>query len=62
MLVLSRLENQTVLIGDEIRVRVVRVGGGRVRLGITAPQGTRVMREEVLEASDAEGKETQEGA
>lgn len=62
MLVLTRRLGEGVLIGNDVRVRVVRLNGGRVRLAITAPTGTRVMREEALEASDAEWKETQEGA
>ena len=45
MLVLTRKVNQSVLIGHKIVVQVVETGG-RVRLGISAPQSVRVVRAE----------------
>ena len=47
MLVLSRKPSETILIGGEIRVTVVRIGTGNVRIGIDAPRGTVILREEV---------------
>ena len=47
MLVLSRAENQKIMIGDDVVITVVALTGGRVRLGITAPRATTVDREEV---------------
>lgn len=47
MLVLSRKIGERILIGDEISVTVVRVGPSGVRLGIIAPSGLTVMREEL---------------
>ena len=47
MLVLSRQLGQTVVIGDNIEVKVVGIGGGRVRLGIEAPRQVSVHRQEV---------------
>jgi carbon storage regulator len=47
MLVLSRKIGERSLIGDEISVTVVRVGPSGVRLGIVAPSGLTVMREEL---------------
>jgi carbon storage regulator len=48
MLVLSRKLNETIVIGDNIRVTLVGIGGHQVRLGIEAPGEIRVMREELL--------------
>jgi carbon storage regulator len=48
MLVLSRKVGERILVGDQIRITVVRVGNGGVRLGIEAPDGTAVVREELL--------------
>lgn len=62
MLVLTRKLGEAVCIGDDVQVRVIRLGGGRVRLGITAPVEVRVVREEVMKATDAERKETQDGS
>ncbi|NUQ64234.1 MAG: carbon storage regulator [Pirellulales bacterium] len=47
MLVLSRKINEEIVIGDNIRVRLVKVGGGRARLGITAPADVSVRRAEL---------------
>ena len=47
MLVLSRKVGERVLLGDNIRITIVRVSGGGVRLGIEAPTDVAVVREEV---------------
>lgn len=47
MLVLSRKVGERILLGDKIRITVVRVSGGGVRLGIEAPSDVAVVREEV---------------
>lgn len=47
MLVLSRKIGERILIGEEISITVVRVAQGGVRLGIIAPSGLAVMREEL---------------
>lgn len=54
MLVLSRKVGESFVIGDSITVTVVRVIGGGVRLGIEAPEGYTVVREELrhLEGQD----------
>jgi carbon storage regulator len=51
MLVLTRLEGESLVIGDNIRVTVVEVSGGRVRLGVEAPREVSVWREELLAVS-----------
>lgn len=48
MLVLTRRIGEELVIGENIRVSVVRVEGGKVRLGVVAPRSVRVQREEVL--------------
>lgn len=47
MLVLSRDEKESILIGDNITVRVLQIIGSMVRLGIDAPRDVPVHREEV---------------
>ena len=47
MLVLSRKEDQSIVIGGEIVVSVVDIGRGRVQLGVTAPPHMTVHREEI---------------
>jgi len=47
MLVLSRKENERLVIGENIVVQIVRVSGGTVRLGIEAPAAVPIRREEL---------------
>jgi carbon storage regulator len=51
MLVLSRKIGERIIINDVITVEVLQVVGNRVRLGITAPDGVPIMREELLIAA-----------
>ncbi len=50
MLVLSRLRDEIIMIGDEIEIMVVDIRGNKVRLGIKAPPQVPVHRKEVYEA------------
>ena len=49
MLVLTRKETQTILIGDDIVIRIVHAGGSSVKIGIEAPRGIRIVRGELLD-------------
>ena len=47
MLVFTRRRHETIMIGDGIEVRVLRVGRDGVRLGIVAPPDVPVHRQEI---------------
>ena len=47
MLVLSRKRGEALLIGDEVTVTVLAIGGGRVRIGVSAPADVEVWRAEL---------------
>lgn len=47
MLILTRKLNQTIKITDEIVIKVVRINGNQVKLGIEAPDHIRIHREEI---------------
>ena len=47
MLILSRHIGETICINDDISVTVLGIQGKQVKLGITAPQGVPVHREEI---------------
>ena len=49
MLILQRRPNEAVLVGDDIRIVVLKSDGGGVRLGIEAPGHFSILREEILE-------------
>lgn len=57
MLILSRKPGEEVVIGDDIRVKVERLGGNRVTLSVDAPQGVKVWRREVWDKINAEASE-----
>lgn len=47
MLVLSRRVEESILIEPNIRIVVVRIGNGKVRIGVSAPEDVEVRREEL---------------
>jgi carbon storage regulator len=47
MLVLTRKPGEAIVIGDDIEIEIVAIGGGKVRVGISAPRTTTVHRKEV---------------
>jgi carbon storage regulator len=58
MLVLTRKTNQSIMIGDEIEVRVLSNDGTKVRLGIQAPSKVPVHRTEIYLEIQAEGRDS----
>ena len=57
MLVLSRKSNETIVIDGRIIVKVVRVEGGTVRLGIEAPIDVPVHRQEIFDEIQRNNRE-----
>jgi len=49
MLVLERKERQRIFVGGDITIVVVRIDANAVRLGIEAPEGVDIWREEVFD-------------
>ena len=49
MLCLSRKASEEIVIGDDIRVMVVEIRSGQVKLGITAPAEIPVHRSEIYD-------------
>lgn len=55
MLILSRREAECICLGDDIVLTIVAVGRDKVRIGVKAPPGVRILRNELevnVSASD----------
>lgn len=50
MLVLSRKQDESIVINDEIILTVISIQGDKVRLGIKAPREIPIHRQEVYDA------------
>lgn len=48
MLVLTRKPNETIVIGEDIKITLLSIDSDRVKIGIEAPKSMRVFRYETL--------------
>ena len=53
MLILQRKAGESLVIGEDITIRVVSVDGMRVRLAISAPEDVPILRSELVIAAEA---------
>ena len=49
MLILTRSQNESIIIDDDIRITVLSDRYGQVKLGIEAPDDVKIWREEIYE-------------
>ena len=47
MLVLSRKPGERILVGEDVKITVIRIGPNSVRIGIDAPGHLNIVREEL---------------
>jgi len=59
MLVLTRKLGETIVIGDDITIKVVDIHGKQIRLGIEAPTEISIFRGEIYDRIQEENKRTQ---
>ena len=50
MLALTRKVGESILVGDDIEIKIAEIGRGRVKLAITAPRELRIRRQEITPA------------
>ncbi|ORJ63492.1 carbon storage regulator [Geothermobacter hydrogeniphilus] len=56
MLVLTRKCGEGIIIGDDVKITVVDVRGGSIRIGIDAPRSKKIHRLEVYERIKTENR------
>jgi carbon storage regulator len=49
MLILTRHVNESIFIGDSVKVTLLSIRGNQIRLGINAPKEVEVYREEIYQ-------------
>lgn len=54
MLILTRKVGESIVIGDDIVIKVVETGKNNIRIGIDAPKEITVLRQEVYESIQQE--------
>lgn len=54
MLILSRKVNQSIMIGDDIKITITEIHENSIKLGIDAPEDITVVREELINKENEE--------
>ncbi len=61
MLILTRKIGESIIIGDDIVVKVIETGKNNIRIGIDAPKEISVLRQEVYESIQQANIESSRG-
>ena len=56
MLVLKRKAGESIIVSDNIEIKIIEVEEGRIKIGIDAPKEVSIIRKEVLEETKSENK------
>lgn len=62
MLVITRKKGESLLIGDDIEIKIVKVEDGSVKIAIDAPKEKTILRKEVYEKVKNENSNAIKGA
>lgn len=57
MLVITRKKGESLLLGEDIEITVIKLDDGSVKLAISAPKDVRILRKELYSEVGSENKE-----
>lgn len=60
MLILSRKKDESIIIGDDIKITILDISSSQIRLGIDAPKELSILREELVIAVQQENARAME--
>lgn len=60
MLVITRKKGESILLGDNIEITVIKLDDGSVKLAISAPKDVRILRKELYVEVETENKKALE--
>ncbi len=58
MLILTRKKDETIMVRNDVRIKVLGVSGNQVKIGIDAPREVRILRDELIEADKKKNEES----
>lgn len=56
MLVINRKKDESILIGDDIEIKIAKIEDGSVKIAISAPKEVTILRKEILDKVKEENK------
>ncbi|HAX72178.1 MAG TPA: carbon storage regulator [Firmicutes bacterium] len=57
MLVVTRKPGESLIIGDDIEIKIIDLENGKIKIGIEAPKNIKIMRKEVIDEVKAQNEE-----
>ncbi len=60
MLVLKRKAGESIIISDNIEIKIIEIEDGRIKIGIEAPKEVSILRKEVLDETRIENQQSSE--
>lgn len=60
MLVLNRKPGESIILGDNIEIRILDIQDGKIKIGIEAPREINILRKEVYDAVKTENQNSLE--
>lgn len=61
MLALSRKQNESIMIGNEIEITILEIKGDQVKIGVSAPKSVPIYRKEIYTQIENVNKEAVKG-